>query len=64
MAVLAALTAAPHVAAGYLTIRSYDVLKNVFAGEEPCGTVCDRGSVLLAHVVVPLPQWVPKDAWE
>ncbi|HSO01253.1 MAG TPA: LCP family protein, partial [Gaiellaceae bacterium] len=23
-----------------------------------------RGAVLLAHVVVPLPEWVPKDAWE
>ena len=40
------------------------MLENVFADEEPCGTACDRGSVLLAHVVVPLPQWVPKDAWE
>ena len=64
LAALVALTAAPHVAAGYLTVRSYNVLENVFADEEPCGTACDRGSVLLAHVVVPLPQWVPKDAWE
>jgi LCP family protein required for cell wall assembly len=64
LAVLVALTAAPHVAAGYLTVRSYDVLENVFADEEPCGTACDRGSVLLAHAVAPLPQWVPKDAWE
>jgi LCP family protein required for cell wall assembly len=64
LVVLAALTAAPHVAAGYLTVRGYDALEDVFADEEPCGTACDRGSVLLAHVVVPLPQWVPKDAWE
>jgi LCP family protein required for cell wall assembly len=64
LAALVALTAAPHVAAGYLTVRGYSVLENVFADEEPCGTACDRGSVLLAHVVVPLPQWVPKDAWE
>jgi LCP family protein required for cell wall assembly len=64
LSALAALTAAPHVAAGYLTVRSYSVLENVFADEEPCGTACDRGSILLAHVVVPLPQWVPKDAWE
>ena len=64
LAALVALTAAPHVAAGYLTVRSYDVLENVFADDEPCGTACDRGSVLLAHVVAPLPQWVPKDAWE
>ena len=64
LAVLVALTAAPHVAAGYLTVRGYDVLEDVFADEEPCGTACDRGSVLLSHEVVPLPQWVPKDAWE
>ena len=64
LAALVALTAAPHVAAGYLTVRGYSVLENVFADEEPCGTACDRGNVLLAHVVVPLPQWVPKDAWE
>jgi LCP family protein required for cell wall assembly len=64
LAALVALTAAPHVAAGYLTVRGYSVLENVFADEEPCGTACDRGSVLLAHVVVPLPQWVPRDAWE
>ena len=64
LAVLVAFTAAPHVAAGYLTVRGYNVLENVFADEEPCGTACDRGSVLLAHVVVPLPQRVSKDAWE
>jgi LCP family protein required for cell wall assembly len=64
LAALVVLTAAPHFAAGYLTVRGYSVLENVFADEEPCGTACDRGSVLLAHVVVPLPQWVPKDAWE
>ena len=51
LAVLVALTAAPHVAAGWVTVRSYDVLDSVFADEEPCGTACDRGSVLLAHVV-------------
>jgi LCP family protein required for cell wall assembly len=64
LAVLVVLTAAPHVAAAWITVRSYDVLESVFADEEPCGTACDRGSVLLSHVVVPLPQWVPKDAWE
>jgi LCP family protein required for cell wall assembly len=62
--VLTALTAAPHVWAGYVTVRSYDVLETVFADEEPCGTACDRGTLLLSRVVVPLPQWVPKDAWE
>ena len=64
VAVLVALTAAPHVAAAWVTVRSYEVLDSVFADEEPCGTACDRGSVLLANVVRPLPEWVPKDAWE
>ena len=64
LAVLVALAAAPHVAAGYLAVRGYSVLENVFAEEEPCGAACDRGSVLLSHVVVPLPEWVPRDAWE
>ena len=64
LAALVVLTAAPHVAAAWVAVRSYDVLETVFADEEPCGTACDRGSVLLAHVVHPLPEWVPKDAWE
>jgi polyisoprenyl-teichoic acid--peptidoglycan teichoic acid transferase len=64
LALLAALTAAPHVAAGWVTVRGYTVLENVFADDEPCGTACDRGAVLLSHDVVPLPAWVPKDAWE
>ena len=64
LAALVALTAAPHVAAAWVTVRGYDVLESVFADEEPCGTACDRGSVLLSQAVVPLPQWVPKDAWE
>ena len=64
VAALVALTAAPHVAAAWLTVRGYDVLESVFADEEPCGTSCDRGTLLLSHVVVPLPEWVPKDAWE
>ena len=61
--VLAALTAAPHVWAGWVTVRSYDVLTTVFAGEEPCGTACDRGDLLLA-AAPQLPRWVPKDPWE
>lgn len=64
IAALVALTAAPHVAAAWVTVRSYDVLESVFADEEPCGTACDRGALLLSHRVVPLPAWVPKDAWE
>jgi LCP family protein required for cell wall assembly len=61
---LVVLTAMPHVAAAWVTVRSYDVLESVFADEEPCGTSCDRGTLLLSHHVVPLPEWVPKDAWE
>jgi polyisoprenyl-teichoic acid--peptidoglycan teichoic acid transferase len=64
LAALVALTAAPHVAAGWMTVRGYEVLEDVFAHEEPCGTACDRGSVLLSNVVAPLPEWVPKDPWE
>jgi LCP family protein required for cell wall assembly len=64
LAVLVSLTAAPHLAAAWVTVRGYDVLDSVFADEEPCGTACDRGRLLLAHAVVPLPQWVPKDVWE
>jgi LCP family protein required for cell wall assembly len=60
---LVALTAAPHVAAAYLTVRGYDVLTTVFAEEEPCGTSCDRGE-LLVRSVPQLPEWVPKDVWE
>ena len=63
LVLLAALTAAPHVWAGWVTVRGYDVLTTVFADEEPCGTACDRGGVLL--VAPPqLPEWVPKDPWE
>jgi LCP family protein required for cell wall assembly len=62
--VLAALTAAPHVWAGWVTLRSYDVLTTVFADEEPCGTSCDRGDVLLAGAPPRAPEWVPKDPWE
>lgn len=61
---LATLTIVPHVAAGYITVRGYGVLERVFAAEEPCGTACDRGAVLLSHVAIPLPRWVAKDAWE
>ncbi len=64
LAALVALTAAPHVAAAWVTVRGYDVLESVFAEGEPCGTACDRGALLLSHVVVPLPEWVPKDVWE
>ena len=57
---LAALTAAPHVAAGYVTVRGYSVLERVFAGEEPDDRFGDRRLFL----GVPLPRSVPPDTWE
>ena len=39
-------TAAPHVAAGYLTVRGYSVLESVFADEEPRRRLADRGLFL------------------
>jgi LCP family protein required for cell wall assembly len=64
IAVLVTLTAAPHLAAAWVTVRGYEVLGSVFADEEPCGTGCDRSRLLLAREVVPRPRWVPTDAWE
>ena len=61
IAALAALTAVPHVAAGYVTVRSYDVLESVFADEEPTDVL--HRELLLARTV-PLPRWVARDAWE
>ena len=57
---LVALTAAPHVAVGYLSVRGYDVLEDVFADEEPADVLGGRGLFLEP----PLPRWVAKDAWE
>ena len=48
LVVLAALTAVPHVAAGYVAIRGYDVLDAVFADEEPVDVLPAAGGVLLA----------------
>jgi LCP family protein required for cell wall assembly len=39
VSLLLALTAAPHVAAGYYDFRSYDLLASVFADEEPLDVV-------------------------
>lgn len=52
LAVLAALTAAPHVAAGYVAIRGYGVLDAVFADEEPVDVLASSGGVLLAAPVL------------
>ena len=62
LAALAALTAVPHVAAGYVTVRSYDVLENVFANAEPEDVMRDRG--LFFTELPPLPRYVAPDAWE
>jgi LCP family protein required for cell wall assembly len=48
LVVLAALTAAPHVAAGYVAVRGYGVLDAVFADEEPLDVLPAAGGVLLA----------------
>jgi LCP family protein required for cell wall assembly len=47
LAVLAALTAAPHVAAAYVAVRGYGVLDAVFADEEPVDVLPAAGGVLL-----------------
>ena len=51
-----ALAAAPHVAAGYVAVRSYDVLGSVFAEEEPVDVLGSGGLFLpqvLRHPGVP-----------
>ena len=47
LAVLTALTAVPHVAAGYVTVRGYGVLDSVFADEEPRDVLPARGPFVL-----------------
>jgi LCP family protein required for cell wall assembly len=47
LVVLAAATAAPHVAAGYLAVRGYDVLDSVFADEEPGDVLAAAGLFLV-----------------
>ena len=46
LGVLVALTAAPHVAAGYLALRGHDVLDAVFADDEPRDVLPSRGVFL------------------
>ena len=62
LAVLVALTAAPHVAAGYVTVRGYSVLESVFADEEPGDVMRDRG--LFFTELPPLPRYVAPDTWQ
>jgi LCP family protein required for cell wall assembly len=61
VAALVTLTAAPHVAAGWMTVRGYDVLESVFADDEPVD-VLHRD--LFRTRTIPLPAWVARDAWE
>jgi LCP family protein required for cell wall assembly len=46
---LAALTTAPHIAAGYVTVRSYSVLERVFADDEPRDVLPANGGLFLAR---------------
>jgi LCP family protein required for cell wall assembly len=43
---IAAATAGPHVAAGYVTVRGYDVLDSVFADHEPADVLASKGLFL------------------
>jgi LCP family protein required for cell wall assembly len=57
LGVVAALTAAPHVAAGYVAVGTYDTLDAVFADEEP-RDVLGAGPLFLAHgAPVQRPLW-------
>jgi LCP family protein required for cell wall assembly len=47
LAALSVLVAAPHVAAGYVTLRGYDTLEDVFAEEEPRDVLPARGVFLI-----------------
>jgi LCP family protein required for cell wall assembly len=61
LAGLAAITAAPHVAAGYITVRAYDVLDTVFASEEPRDVLPSRGLFLTTTRLRPAkPKPLPK----
>ena len=63
LAALAVLVAAPHVAAGYVTVRGYGVLEDVFAEEEP-GDVLPARGLFLARATPALPSRVAPDTWE
>ena len=57
---VAVVTALPHVAAGYVAVRGYDVLDTVFADEEPRDVVA-AGLFLDDSPPRPLP--VPRQLW-
>ena len=56
LVLMVAVTAAPHVAAGYVAVRGYDVLDSVFADEEPGDVLASQG-VFLAE---PQPEPEPR----
>ena len=65
LAALAVLVTAPHVAAGYVTVRGYGVLEEVFAEREPRDVLPARGLFLAnAAPLPPLPRHVEPDTWE
>jgi LCP family protein required for cell wall assembly len=62
---LAALTAVPHVAAGYVTVRSYSVLETVFADTEPADVLPTKGGLFLVRRFDEPPEPYPLvDPWE
>jgi LCP family protein required for cell wall assembly len=66
LAALAALTAAPHVGAAYVSVRSYGVLEHVFADEAPHDVLPSRGVFLAPRRPSPgdpLPPPKPLAAW-
>jgi LCP family protein required for cell wall assembly len=54
---MVALTAAPHVAAGYVAVRGYDALDDVFADDEPADVLPAAAGVFLS--LPPLPRVLP-----
>jgi LCP family protein required for cell wall assembly len=58
---LVALTAAPHVAAAYVTVRSYTVLERVFADAEPNDVLASNGVFLVRRGPAHYPL---RDPWE
>jgi LCP family protein required for cell wall assembly len=55
LALLGVTAAAPHVAVGYVAVRSYDVLETVFAEAEPRDILPARGLFLVPERTTPFP---------
>src|SRR5262245_4738701 len=60
LAALTALTVAPHLAAGYVTVRSHQVLGNVFPPDEPGDGLASRGLFVVPERA---PQPYPSHLW-